>query len=266
MSGTAGALIDVEGIPEFWLAVGSASHRCLVLDYDGTLAQFRNDRMKAFPLDGIVELLTTIRDETDTHLAIMTGRPLRELLVLLGDLDIPVSASQGSEFMFPDGRREALVPSDRQRERLDRAESEARAAAPDARIERKIAGVALHTRRMDTDEARRIQEHVCGVWEEDSHDYGLDCRFFNGGIELRLKNVDKGTALNALLRDQPPESLCVYLGDDETDEDALLALRGRGYGIKVGNPGIPTYAQGRLKGPEDVREFLRSWIEVVRAR
>jgi trehalose-phosphatase len=266
MTGSADTLIEIEGIPEFWEAVGSASHRCLVLDYDGTLAPFVNDRMKAFPLDGVVELLTAIRDEAGTHLAIMTGRPLRELLALLGDLDIPVSASQGSEFMFPDGRRQSLVPSDRQRERLNRAEAEAAVAAPGARIERKVAGVALHTRGMDPDEARMIEKRVCGVWEEDSRDYGLDCRFFNGGIELRLQNVDKGTALNALLEDQPPGSLCVYLGDDETDEDALLALRGRGYGIKVGNPGVPTYAQGRLGGPEDVREFLRSWIAVVEAQ
>jgi trehalose-phosphatase len=117
---------------------------------------------------------------------------------------------------------------------------------------------------MDPDKARRMEKHVCGIWERDSHDYALDCRFFNGGIELRLKNVDKGTALNALLRDQPTDSLCVYLGDDETDEDALLVLRGSGYGIKVGNPTVPSYAQGRLRGPEEVREFLRSWVEIVR--
>jgi len=266
MTDPAESLIEIEGIPEFWQAVASAPHRCLVLDYDGTLAPFHTDRMKAFPLDGIVELLTTIRDETETHLAIMTGRPLRELLALLGDLDIPVSASQGSEFVFPDGRHQALMPSDRQRERLDRAEAEAAAAAPGGRVERKVAGVALHTRGMDPDEAKEIQRRVCGIWEEDSHDYGLDCRFFNGGIELRLKNVDKGTALNALLEDQPLDSLCVYLGDDETDEDALLVLRGRGYGIKVGTPGTPTYAQGRLEDPEEVRKFLRSWIAVVRTQ
>jgi trehalose-phosphatase len=264
MTGQAEALIDVDGIPEFWESVSVALSRCLVLDYDGTLAPFRVDRMKAFPLDGIVELLATIRDETDTYLAIMTGRPLVELLELAGDLDIPVSASQGSEFMYPDGRHETLVPSDRQRERLDRAEKEARDAAPHGRVERKIAGVALHTRGVDPEEAKRIQEHVCGTWESDSHDYGLDCRRFNGGIELRLKNIDKGTALNALLHDQPSDSLCVYLGDDETDEDALLVLRGRGYGIKVGRPDTPTYAQGRLADPVAVRAFLRGWISVTR--
>jgi trehalose-phosphatase len=266
VTGAADTLIRIEGIPEFWEVVGAAEHRSLVLDYDGTLAPFRAERMKAYPLDGVVELLKTIRDETETHLAIMTGRPLEELLALLGDIDIPVSASQGSEFMFPDGRREALVPSERQLERLDRAEEEARTAAPEGRIERKIAGVALHTRGMDPEDAHTIESRICGTWEQDSHDYGLDCRFFNGGIELRIKNVDKGTALNALLENRPAESLCVYLGDDETDEDAMLVLRGRGYGIKVGNPGVPTYAQGRLDGPEDVREFLRSWIRVARTR
>lgn len=264
MTGSAGALVEVEGIPEFWESVSVAPHRCLVLDYDGTLAPFRVDRMKAFPLDGIVGLLATIRDETGTYLAIMTGRPLVEILTLLGDLDIPVSASQGSEFMYPDGRREMLVPSDRQRERLDRAEKEAHDAAPHGRVERKIAGVALHTRGVDPGEAERIQEQVCGTWEADSHDYGLDCRRFSGGIELRLKNIDKGTALDALLHDQPSDSLCVYVGDDETDEDALLVLRGRGYGIKVGHPETPTYAKGRLADPAAVRAFLKGWISVTR--
>jgi trehalose 6-phosphate phosphatase len=264
VTGTAEALVHVEGIPEFWESVRLAPHRCLILDYDGTLAPFSVDRMKAFPLDGVVELLETIRDETDTYLAIMTGRPLEELLALLGDLGIPVSASQGSEFLYPDGRREALTPSDRQRERLDRAEVEARARAPRGRVERKIAGVALHTRGIDPKAARDIEEAVCDAWEVDAHDYNLDCRRFNGGIELRIGGIDKGAALNALLDGRTEDSLCVYLGDDETDEDALLALRGYGYGIKVGNADVPTYAEGRLADPVAVREFLSSWISVTR--
>lgn len=258
------ALIDIVGIPEFWDSTRAASHRCLVLDYDGTLAPFHVDRMKALPLDGVVELLTTIRDETDTYLAIMTGRPLSELLALLGDLDIPVSASQGSEFMYPDGRRESLVPSDRQRLRLDRAEEEARERSPHGRVERKIIGVALHTRGMEPELAKKIEDDVCRAWEVDADEHRLDCRHFNGGIELRIKNIDKGTALSALLDGRPADGLCVYVGDDETDEDALLVLRDSGYGIKVGNPDVPTYARGRLRGPEDVREFLRSWISVTR--
>jgi trehalose 6-phosphate phosphatase len=264
MTEAARPLVHVEGIPELWESVRLAERRFLVLDYDGTLAPFNVDRMRAFPLDGVVELLKTIRDETDTHLSIMTGRPLDELLTLLGDLGISVSASQGSEFLYPDGRRETLVPSDRQRKRLDRAEAEARAEAPLGRIERKVAGVALHTRGIEADMARGVEETVCSTWEADAHEYDLDCRRFNGGIELRIRGVDKGTALNALIDGRDAGSLCVYLGDDETDEDALLVLRGYGYGIKVGNPDVPTYAEGRLADPVAVREFLRSWISVTR--
>ena len=64
------------------------------------LAPFREDRMRAFPLEGIRELLIEIRDTGKTHLAMMTGRPLDELLALLGDLDVPMSGSQGTEFRF----------------------------------------------------------------------------------------------------------------------------------------------------------------------
>ncbi len=261
MPGAGNRLIEVEGVPDFWDRLAAARHACLVLDYDGTLAPFRVDRMKAFPLHGVVDLLTTIRDSGRTHLAIMTGRPMKELLFLLGDLGIPVSASQGTEFRYPDGTWLTLLPTERQEERLKRAQEEAASVSAEARVERKVASVALHTRGMDSDAAKTAHERLCGIWSRDAEEYNLECRHFTGGVEIRLKDIDKGTALEILLDERPSDGFCVYAGDDHTDEDALeiLANDERGVGIKVGSPDEPTRARGRLADPIAVREFLRGW-------
>jgi trehalose-phosphatase len=91
-------------------------------------------------------------------------------------------------------------------------------------------------------------------------------RRFLGGVELRVLGIDKGTALLELLGDAPDGTFCVYIGDDETDEDALAVIRDLGVGIKVGNTGHPTHARGRLPDPHAVRSFLEAWVEVTKGR
>jgi len=256
-------LIEIEGVPGFWEELEGAGRTCLVLDYDGTIAPFQVDRMQAFPLEGVVDLLTHIRDGGTTYLAMMTGRPMKELLYLLGDLGIPISASQGTEFRYPDGTWLTLLPTDRQEDRLRKGVEEAAALDLGGKVERKVASVAMHTRGMDPDDAKRVEDELCRTWDADADDYNLDCRHFIGGVELRLKDVDKGTALRTLLDERPSDSFCVYVGDDHTDEDALEVLKERGTGIKVGSPDVPTYAAGRLKDPYAVREFLKGWTKIA---
>jgi trehalose-phosphatase len=258
---------EVRGLPRFWDDVAAASNRCLVLDYDGTLVEFHVDRMEARPSPGVIDLLIQIRDRTDTYLAMMTGRPVSELLTLMGDLLLPISGSQGTEFRYPDGTCHTHLPSDTQEERLRRAEDEARRLTSEGRIERKIASVGLHTRGVAPDVARREEEAVCRAWSADAADYHLECREFKGGVELRLLDIDKGTALGTLLTNRPDDSLCVYVGDDLTDEDAFRVLLDCGpecgYGIKVGDAGEPTCARGRIPDPAAVKEFLETWLRIT---
>jgi trehalose-phosphatase len=234
-----------------------------VLDYDGTLCEFHVDRMKAFPAPGVVETLSAIRDSGRTSLSIMSGRPISELLELLGDLGIPMCGSQGTEFRSADGEMSYYSLAGRQRERIARAEREATAVAVEGRVERKISSVALHTRGVGDAAAAREEAEIARMWSLDAAEYGLEVRPFKGGIELRLLGVDKGTALDRVLEKSPSDSLCVYLGDDQTDEDAFEAIRGRGYGIKVGREEGPTAAVGRLGGPGDVSEFLKRWLSAT---
>ena len=88
-------MIEIINIPDFWESVRQAHHKFLGLDYDGTLAPFRVDPMEAEPLEGITALLIELSSMTDTTLAIISGRPVREVITLVGNLNIFFVGSHG---------------------------------------------------------------------------------------------------------------------------------------------------------------------------
>ncbi|MGH9174121.1 MAG: trehalose-phosphatase, partial [Vicinamibacterales bacterium] len=78
-------------------------------------------------------------------------------------------------------------------------------------------------------------------------------------LELRAAGRTKGTAIEELLATGPDDTLPIYVGDDDTDEDAFEVLAGRGIGIKVGPPDAVTKANGRVADCEAVRQLLIDW-------
>jgi trehalose 6-phosphate phosphatase len=259
--------IEVVNLPDFWSLLRVSEKRLLALDYDGTLAPFHIDPMKAYPLPEIKELLIAIGQSDDTRLAIVSGRPVFEVLSLLGDLGITLIGSHGFELRLPDGDLIARSPSPVQFSGLEEAIQLATQLGWAKRLEKKIASVALHTRGMETESAREVERRMFHKWSDLAPFYQLDCRRFNGGVEIRSLGFDKGDAIFTLLKDQPQGAFNVYIGDDDTDEDAFRTLReqGSGFGIRVGYPAAPSAATGFLPDCEGVRLFLKMWLTVTRA-
>jgi trehalose 6-phosphate phosphatase len=48
----------------------------------------------------------------------------------------------------------------------------------------------------------------------------------------------------------------VYLGDDDTDEDAFRVIRMTGIGVVVGRDGPPSHARWALEDTDEVAAFL----------
>ena len=74
---------EAEQLDNFFSSLRSAQAPLLLLDYDGTLADFRVDRFTARPWSGIRELLTKIQNDGRTELRVITGRPANEINPLL---------------------------------------------------------------------------------------------------------------------------------------------------------------------------------------
>jgi trehalose 6-phosphate phosphatase len=260
----AGERTDVAHLEGFWDLVSRKGRKLLALDYDGTLAPFCAARMEALPLDGVVPLLEEISRRPDTTLAVVSGRPLEDLQRLLLPWRGLMVGNHGFEKRTPGGRVELRPPDPEEQAGLDEALDAAREAGLNGRLEVKLASVAVHTRGLPDGEERRLEEGLGGMWGGISRESGLLLTRFNRGLELRAREWDKGRALLELLSHEPPGTFCVYIGDDLTDEDAFRAVRGSGIGIRVGEPALPTEAQGILADIPAVRGFLEAWVRLGR--
>jgi trehalose 6-phosphate phosphatase len=260
MSNNQAPSVVVRNLHGFWKLLRSARRSFLALDYDGTIAPFTAQRMEARPLPGTIDLLTKIRDKTGGSLAVISGRPVSEVLVLLGDLKIILVGSHGHEFRYPDKSQVIKRPTPHQSEGLDKAKNFCIAEGFGSLIETKDASIAMHTRGLSPEEAQHIDACVMAGWNHIALAHSLDLRRFNGGVELRCSGLDKGDALRTLLSLLSDDTFSVYIGDNDTDEDAFRAIRGVGIGIKVGDPGRPTDAQGFLPDVASVQQFLKGWL------
>ena len=96
-------------------------------------------------------------------------------------------------------------------------------------------------------------------------DTGFQARDAICAVEARAPTGwDKGQAVLHVLRLRhgpawSEELRAVYVGDDETDEDAFRALQGLGITFCVGRPERPTLASHRLPDVSAVETLLR-WI------
>ncbi len=253
----------VEGLPDLWQSVGDAKHLFLGLDYDGTLAPFRTERLEAVPFPGTIEIIQQIRMVNKCVVAFISGRPVSEIIRLTGESEIPIAGSHGAEILIPGQELIVFTPTPDQIRILDAAEELARRENSPEQIERKVSSVALHTRGVPEETARRREQTIFKLWSELGVADDMECRYFQGGVELRIAALNKGKALKYLLGRQPARTFAVYLGDDETDEDAFREISPWGVGIKIapGNP--PTLARGRLRNCASVLAFLKTWLEVI---
>src|SRR6202051_3120161 len=126
----------------------SAPARVLLLDYDGTLAPFCVDRTLALPYPEVPPLIVRIMT-TGTRVVLISGRPVRELLLLTGISPQPeIWGSHGLERLMADGRYEvSSVPA--HKDYLLAAEAILRDAGLESQTEIKPGGVAVHWRGLD---------------------------------------------------------------------------------------------------------------------
>jgi alpha,alpha-trehalose-phosphate synthase [UDP-forming]/trehalose-phosphatase len=244
---------------DFWTRVQSAPERLLMLDYDGTLVPFHTLRMAARPSEETLEILRKIIDSGHTKIVIVSGRPTSELRTLIPDLAVETFGSHGFE-RSPIDRTIIVHPlSAGERAGLSAAQSAAAAAGLGDRVETKPASIAVHVRGLDSEKALEIEELAYNVFVPIADRHRLECRAFNGGVEIRSRRFHKGLAVDAMLKERPEHVLAVYVGDDDTDEDAFRALSGIGIGVRVGAPAPDTAAQIQLENQEAVLPFLEKW-------
>src|SRR5207237_4894610 len=102
-----------------------------------------------------------------------------------------------------------------------------------SRVEVKPGGIAVHWRGLSAAERSLMETKIRSLFASAIEDRGLHLLPFDGGLELRAPGKNKGDAVSAILQEFGSEVAAAYLGDDQTDENAFRAIKGRGIAVLV---------------------------------
>lgn len=228
-------------------------------DFDGTLSPLTPAPWQAKPNREAVAALHALAVMPQTHVAIISGRSLRSLAALSGFSDeIHLVGSHGSEFDADFVNRLDPVLVDLR----DRICEDLRAIAATGDgffVEEKPAAVAFHYRCADQPSAARAVE---AVRQGPANDPRIHVKRGKQVIELSVIPTDKGKAL-ASIRHRVGATAAMFIGDDESDEDAFATLCGPDAGVKVG--GGTTAAQYKVADTVEATSVLTTLVALREA-
>lgn len=200
-------------------------------DFDGTLAPIADAPDMVRPEREALVALQALSALSQTHVAVISGRALRDLSAISNvTAEVHLVGSHGSEF-DPDF---VHTLTDRQlelREQIRHALISVASEAGGLFVEEKPAALAFHYRGAEPDVARRA---VDSVLHGPALLPGVHLKRGKKVIELSVVPTDKGKALVSL-RHRLGATAALFIGDDESDEDAFAVLRGPDVSVKVGD-------------------------------
>ena len=188
---------------------------------------------------------------------VISGRRLAELRKLVPVPGVRLLGLHGWE-----GRD--VPPLDKERELVRKARQllqQRLSKIPQIWLEDKGLGLAVHYRGAPPRSVRLARPIVLDV----AKILGPHIHMVRGDKvwEILPRQIDgKGSAVRALLSQEPPGTLPIFVGDDLTDERAFAVLP-RGLTVRVGK-NLRTRARFLLRDPEEVKVFLRKLeVEIV---
>lgn len=236
------------------VALAGTERLLVALDFDGTLAPLVDRPEDARATDRARAAIERLGAIDDTRVAIVSGRALESLGMVASPPDgTLLSGSHGVELQLDAGAvtldlREAEVAK---LERLGTIVESVAAQNTGAWIEKKPAGLALHTRRLSVSDGAALQQDARDRVAAEL--LGITVRTGKAVLEFAVRETDKGESLNRL-RQHVGATAVLYIGDDVTDEDAFATLDSDDVGVKVGQG--KSLAAHRVRSPEEVAELL----------
>jgi trehalose 6-phosphate phosphatase len=236
-------------------ALPDPRNTAILLDVDGTILDFAPTPREVFVSVPLRRTLERLLHLTGGALALVSGRPLKELDLLFAPLLLPGAGGHGAEIrLTPEGPIECAAARPLNDD-LRRALATIAAAGPGIILEDKEYSLAIHYRLAPDKEAmiRDAVYETCEALASGLVDV-LPGKFV---FEIKSAGFDKGTAVRQLMRHAPFKGRHpIFVGDDTTDQAAIAVMPELdGTGISVGRP--MEGATGCFETPHDVRAWLQ---------
>lgn len=238
-------------------AYRAANKRLFLLDYDGTLVDFKPTPPEAIPTPELIQILTRLTNDPRNTVVVVSGRPHDTLEKWLGQLPLAFAAEHG--FLTKDPGQEwhpTITVSDAWKPEIYRIMKESSDRLPGSIVEEKGHAYAWHCRNADDKSLASFEQEVLATaLKPIAEHHGL--RVIDGSdvIEVQPQGMNKGVVAQQWIN-QGGWDFVLAAGDDTTDEDLLKAMPKDAFTIKV-RPG-ESVAKMRAATPADMLAILNS--------
>lgn len=235
-----------------------AEKRLIFLDYDGTLVEFADNPMQAYPTRKVLKLITALSNNPKNKVVIISGRDHETLEQWLGKKKISLVGDHGlwHKHVGHDWKQTILVKSDWKdsiRHVLERYVDR----MPGSFIEEKTNSLALHYRKAEPEMVNVKLPEIKDALFSIKGTNPIAILSGNMVLEVKDQRVNKGIATR--LFDIDDYDFVFVAGDDTTDEDMFTALP-QAHKVKVGFG--KTVAPARVETPQALRDVLERFIKI----
>ena len=225
----------------------------LLLDVDGTIIDIGPTPHEVQVSDALCDSLGRLLAATGGALALVSGRPIRDLDKLFSPLQLPAVGGHGAEMRLRDGD---IIPGAAPLpEKLRRQLVQAATPGSGVEVEDKGYSVALHYRNGPQHEGR-LRQHIAAGRAAFPGE-ATEVLPGKAMLEVKRPGVNKGEGVRALMTHAPfAGRMPVFIGDDVTDESVfaiLPDLGGKGFSVGRHFAGLA----GIFNSPAEVRAALQ---------
>ncbi|MDO9086929.1 MAG: trehalose-phosphatase [Anaerolineaceae bacterium] len=239
------------------MSESSSTKAIIILDYDGTLADFAPNPDVVIPDQQLISLLKCLINHENLKMAVVSGRRLghiRELVPLKG---IWLAGSYGLEMLNPDGKEINHLDYNQLRPGIEKIKPywyDLIQGREDFYLEDKGWSIAIHANGKNKAEVDDVLKMAKLISVPEGFLLQGNFHF----LELCPPQGEKGQAVKYILSEENcNQGLPIFIGDDDKDEDAFKEiLKHDGLGIVVTQDEIISSANYFLPNPIKVREWL----------
>ena len=246
--------INEEKCKEISVAYKAASHRLLVLDYDGTLTGFVDNPDEAYPNDELLEMLKQLSADPANHVVISSGRDKTTLEKWFGHLNIGMAAEHGATYKEDGKWHEYIRQGEWDSEILNILKTFVD-KTPGSHLEKKETALVWHYRGVDEWFASLREQQLINALISPCSRHRLQIMRGNKIVEIKSPLYSKGSEIKRLLAKSDYDFI-LSMGDDVTDEEMFRELPDNAYSVKVGSSS--DLAKYNIPLQTDVISFLRN--------